>query len=59
MDAKDHGEHSPDKNSICSLEWIALAIEAARRHKEDEQRETAPPPRPRRVSLVMIDGARR
>jgi hypothetical protein len=58
MDAKDHGEHSPEKNSICSLEWIALAIEAARRHKEDEQRET-PPPRPRRVSLVMIDGARR
>ena len=46
MEAKDHGEHSPDKNSICSLEWIALAIEAARRHKEDEQRETAPPPRP-------------
>jgi hypothetical protein len=57
MDAKDHGEHSLDKNSICSLEWIALAIEAARRHKEDEQREA--PPRPRRVALVSIDGARR
>jgi hypothetical protein len=57
MDAKDHGEHSYEKNSICSLEWIALAIDAARRHKEDEQRDA--PPRPRRVSLVKIDGTRR
>lgn len=37
MDAKDHGEYASDKNSICSLEWIAWAIEAARRHKEGEQ----------------------
>lgn len=36
MDAKDHGERSPAKNSICSLEWIAWAMEAARRHKEAE-----------------------
>ncbi len=37
MDAKDHGEQSVDKNSICRLEWIALAMEAARRHKQTEQ----------------------
>jgi len=36
MDAKDHGERSSAKNSICSLEWIAWAMEAARRHKEAE-----------------------
>jgi hypothetical protein len=57
MDAKDHGDHSHEKNNICRLEWIALAIDAARRHKEDEQR--GAPPRPRRMSLVKIDGARR
>ncbi len=34
MDAKDRGEPTASKNSICSLEWIALAMEAARRHKE-------------------------
>jgi hypothetical protein len=47
MDAKDPGERSTDKNDICRLEWIAWAIEAARRHKEDEQRdpETRPPAR--------------
>jgi hypothetical protein len=54
MDAKDHGEHLHYKNSICSLEWIAWAIDAARRHKKDEQRE--PPARPRRgLTLVKID----
>ena len=57
MDAKDHGEQAHDKNNICRLEWIAAAIDAARRHKEDEQRE--PPPRPRRISLVRIDTGRR
>jgi hypothetical protein len=56
MDAKDHGERLDDKNSICRLEWIAAAIEAARRHKEDEQR--APPARPPRISLVRIDNDR-
>jgi hypothetical protein len=45
MDAKDHGEHGSnacDKNSICSLEWIAWAIEAARRHKENEHSHSQP-----------------
>jgi len=37
MDAKDYGEQTATKSNICSLEWIAWAIEAARRHKEDEQ----------------------
>ena len=57
MDAKDHGEQAHDKNNICRLEWIAAAIDAARRHKEDEQRE--PPARPRRITLVRIDSGRR
>lgn len=58
MDGKDHGGHSHDKNSICSLEWIAWAIDAARRYKKDEQRE--PPVRPRPIlTLVKIDCARR
>jgi hypothetical protein len=46
MDAKDHGEQTANKNEICRLEWIAWAIEAARRHKDAEQLESAPPPRP-------------
>jgi hypothetical protein len=41
MDAKDHGEHASDKNNICRLEWIAWAIEAARRHKEGEHLQPA------------------
>lgn len=44
MEANDHSEHSADKSNICRLEWIAWAIDAARRHKEDEQR-GAPPTR--------------
>jgi hypothetical protein len=56
MDAKDHGEQAHDKNSICRLEWIAAAIAAARRHKEDVQRE--PPARPRRIALVRFDTVR-
>jgi hypothetical protein len=36
MDAKDHTEHDLHKNSICRLEWIAWAMDAARRHKEAE-----------------------
>jgi len=51
MDARDHGEHAADTNGICRLEWIALAIEAARRHKEDEQRM---PPAVPRLSLVPV-----
>lgn len=58
MDAKGHA-HSPEKNSICSLEWIVSAIDAARRHKKDEHRD--PPARPRRgfLTLVKIDCSRR
>ena len=37
MDAKDHTERELAENSICRLEWIAWAMEAARRHKEAEQ----------------------
>ena len=51
MDARDHGEHAADTNGICRLEWIALAIEAARRHKEDEQRIPEAVPR---LSLVPV-----
>jgi hypothetical protein len=42
MDAKDHRDPTSTQSNICRLEWIAWAIEAARRHKEDEQRR--PPP---------------
>ncbi len=44
MDAKDHGEHTANRTNICSLEWLAWAIDAARRHKDDEQVETRVPP---------------
>jgi hypothetical protein len=57
MDAKDHGEHVHHKNNICRLEWIAWAIDAARRHKEDGQREL--PARPRRLALVRLEVGRR
>ena len=36
MDGKDRVEQAPNKNNICSLEWIAWAMEAARRHLEAE-----------------------
>ena len=36
MDAKDHTERELANNSICRLEWIAWAMDAARRHKESE-----------------------
>jgi hypothetical protein len=36
MDAKDPAERASDTNTICRLEWIAWAMEAARRHKEAE-----------------------
>lgn len=49
MEANDHSQHSADKSNICRLEWIAWAIDAARRHKEDEQR-SAPPTRSSRES---------
>ena len=34
MDARDNGNSNPFANSICSLEWIACAMDAARRHNE-------------------------
>jgi hypothetical protein len=58
MDAKDHGEHLHYKNSICSLEWIAWAIDAARRHKRHEPRYPSARPRPA-LTLVKIDCTRR
>jgi hypothetical protein len=59
MDAKDHGQQEADTNGICRLEWIAWAIDAARRHKEDEQRTL--PPAPPRLAVVptYADSARR
>lgn len=53
MDAKDHGEQAADNNNICRLEWIAWAIDAARRHKEAEQGQ--PPPRVRHLKVVDLD----
>lgn len=34
MDARDNGNSNPFANTICSLEWIACAMDAARRHNE-------------------------
>lgn len=34
MDAKDNGTSNPFADTLCSLEWIACAMEAARRHTE-------------------------
>ena len=45
MDAKDHREPPETQNGICRLEWIAWAIEAARRHKEGEQHRPESPQR--------------
>jgi hypothetical protein len=58
MDAKDHGEHSHDRNDLCRLEWIAWAIDAARRHKEEEQRES-PAPQRRGLTIVRFDSSHR
>jgi hypothetical protein len=49
MDAKDHLEQPRTQNAICRLEWIAWAIEAARRHKEDERQRPESPPRSDRL----------
>ena len=56
MDAKDHGEHTAESNGICSLEWIAWAIEAARRHKEEEQRQPTMRPLLRPIPLRLAAG---
>lgn len=36
MEAKDRSESESTDNSICRLEWIAWAMDAARRHKDAE-----------------------
>jgi hypothetical protein len=51
MDGKHSRDHDSSKSTLCRLEWIAAAIDAARRHKEDEQRAAPPAPR-RRPQLV-------
>lgn len=38
MEAKDDGMDNPFTDTLLSLEWVASAMEAARRHTE-EQRE--------------------
>jgi len=37
MEAKDRTESESSQGIICRLEWIAWAMDAARRHKEAEQ----------------------
>jgi hypothetical protein len=37
MESKDHDERERSQNGICSLEWIAMAMDAARRYREAEQ----------------------
>jgi len=54
MDARDHDEHAAGTNGICRLEWIALAIDAAHRHKEDEP--YIPPTVPRRTLIPVPFG---
>jgi hypothetical protein len=46
MDARDNGGNNPFRNPLCSLEWIACAMDAARRYKQqdvDPQRHDDPP----------------
>lgn len=38
MDSTDHDDREPAGNQICRLEWIALAMDAARRYKEEQRR---------------------
>lgn len=47
MDSTDQDEREHSKNTICRLEWIAWAMEAARRYKEGEQPD--PPPQDKQV----------
>jgi hypothetical protein len=53
MDARKNGDDNPFDNSLYCLEWIASAIDAARRHnaKRSDERPTADiavfPSRPR------------
>ena len=45
MDAQDHREPQEMERGICHLEWIAWAIEAARKHKEHERQRFVSPQR--------------
>lgn len=42
MEGHEHSEHAADKSNFCRLEWIAWAIEVARRRKDGEKRGSAP-----------------
>ena len=37
MEARDRGKRLLSNNQLCSLEWIAWAMEAAREYNEREQ----------------------
>lgn len=54
MEAQDHREQASTGKDICRLEWIAWAIEAARRHKEESA--AAERPLPPRQSLALKTG---
>jgi len=41
MDAKDNGSCNPFSDQLCSLEWIACAMDAARRHNERKRGDDA------------------
>lgn len=38
MDSTDYDDREPADHPICRLEWIVLAMDAARRYKEAERR---------------------
>ena len=42
MDARDNGENNPFENTLCCLEWVAFAMEAARRHNEEKSVQRRP-----------------
>lgn len=42
MDAKDNGRSNPFTDTVCSLEWIASAMDAARRHTEQKRHAQGP-----------------
>jgi hypothetical protein len=63
MDARKNGDENPFDNTLYCLEWIASAMDAARRHKEQhgdvrEPRDVAGfPSRPRAVPDSSPDSA--
>ncbi|HEX7079946.1 MAG TPA: hypothetical protein VF329_02895 [Gammaproteobacteria bacterium] len=48
MDAKDNGTCNPFADTLCSLEWIASAMDAARRHNEQKRDPQEPAEEPDR-----------